>query len=96
MCDCYNHKCEKCEKTIPWHIGDFAYNRDEFKLYCEDHINISDIPKNSDEYALYEVNGEIWLAIGPTDDNHPNDNYNVFRLKEQLTNDSIRNFIEKD
>ncbi len=39
MCDCYGHKCEICEETIPMHIGDFNFPREDFKVYCNMHIN---------------------------------------------------------
>ena len=38
MCDCYYHKCEICEETIPMHIADFAFPRKDFKVYCHKHI----------------------------------------------------------
>ncbi len=39
MCDCYEHKCEICEETIPMHIGDFNFPREDFRVYCHKHIN---------------------------------------------------------
>ena len=41
MCDCYGHECEVggCEETVPMHIGDFNYPRDDFKVWCKDHID---------------------------------------------------------
>lgn len=39
MCDCYSHKCECCEELIPVHIADFNYPREDFKVWCKDHID---------------------------------------------------------
>lgn len=38
MCDCYSHKCEVCEETIPMHINDFDDPRDAFKVWCQKHV----------------------------------------------------------
>ena len=43
MCDCYYHKCEYCNQAIPWHIGNFAFERNEFKVWCQDHIQFAPI-----------------------------------------------------
>lgn len=37
MCDCYEHKCECCNETIPMHIEDFNYPRNKFKVWCYKH-----------------------------------------------------------
>ena len=37
MCDCYGHKCELCETLVPMHIGDFAFPREAFKVWCAHH-----------------------------------------------------------
>lgn len=39
MCDCYDHKCEICEETVPMHIADDAFPRKDFRVYCHKHIN---------------------------------------------------------
>ena len=39
MCDCYGHKCECCDELIPMHIADFGFPRDDFRIWCEKHIN---------------------------------------------------------
>ncbi len=39
MCDCYSHKCECCEELIPMHIADFEFPREDFKIWCEKHID---------------------------------------------------------
>lgn len=36
MCDCYEHKCEGCDKELPVHLGGFATDRDEIKVWCGD------------------------------------------------------------
>lgn len=38
MCDCYEAKCEKCERLIPVHIEDFCTPRDNVKVFCQHHI----------------------------------------------------------
>lgn len=38
MCDCYSHKCEKCDVLLPMHLSDFNTSQDEIKVYCPDHI----------------------------------------------------------
>lgn len=38
MCDCYYHKCEICDNTVPIHISDFDYPRSDFKVWCYQHI----------------------------------------------------------
>jgi len=38
MCDCYSHKCEKCDVRLPIHITDFCVERDEIRVYCDAHI----------------------------------------------------------
>ena len=35
-CDC---EVDGCEETVPMHIGDFLYERDEFKVWCKDHAD---------------------------------------------------------
>lgn len=39
MCDCYGHECEVCGKPVPMHIGDFAYPRKRFKVWCAKHVD---------------------------------------------------------
>ena len=40
MCDCYWPKCsaEGCNKTIPVHIGDYRFPREDVEVWCEKHI----------------------------------------------------------
>ncbi len=38
MCDCYSHKCEKCDVHLPIHITDFCLERDQIRVYCDAHI----------------------------------------------------------
>ncbi len=49
MCDCYMHKCEKCDKKIYLHLEDYNTQRKEIKIYCEKHI-----PKNIDKGVLWK------------------------------------------
>ena len=44
MCDCYGHRCaaEECEEMIPVHIGDFAYPRWRFTVWCAGHLREAD------------------------------------------------------
>ena len=39
MCDCYGHKCECCDERVPMHIADFNYPREDFKMWCHDHVD---------------------------------------------------------
>ncbi len=81
MCDCYGHKCECCDEFIPMHIGDFANEREEFKVWCEKHINqapsgavIFEVTKAWDE----DDEGVGWKCailgpeVGGEGGNHPN------------------------
>jgi len=38
MCDCYDHKCLLCDETVPVHIGDYAYPREDVEVLCKAHI----------------------------------------------------------
>ena len=38
MCNCYNHKCEKCETVIPMHLEDYETRENEIKVFCHEHI----------------------------------------------------------
>ena len=38
MCDCYEHKCQLCDATIPVHVGDYRFDRDEVEAWCHRHI----------------------------------------------------------
>ncbi len=38
MCDCYGHKCELCDELIPMHIGDYKFQREDFRVWCGKHI----------------------------------------------------------
>lgn len=48
MCDCYGHKCEKCDTTLDIHLGDYDTGREEIEVYCDEHI-----PLDTD-------NGVVW------------------------------------
>lgn len=39
MCDCYGHKCECCDEIVQMHIADFAFPRENFKVWCKAHID---------------------------------------------------------
>jgi len=89
MCDTYLHKCcvKGCKERLPWHIADFKYPREKFKMWCQKHLLKA--PGEVVFYAVatkgkwtWTVNGydtpdefEIWAVSGPeTGDynNHPN------------------------
>ena len=79
MCDCYSHKCECCEELIPMHIGDFAYPREDFKVWCKNHIDEAE--KGSVIFTLKEDDDEYlagWKCaikgpdVGAGGDNLPN------------------------
>jgi len=77
MCDCYRHKCEECEALLPWHIGDFKYPREYFKMWCPAHEAVA--PKSAVRFnisdSFVEASG-IWAVTGPSwKDNHPNCGY---------------------
>lgn len=48
MCDCYQAKCERCERLIPVHIEDFCTPRDNVKVFCQHHIP-KDLPCTIEE-----------------------------------------------
>jgi hypothetical protein len=86
MCDCYGHACqhEGCINQISWHIGDFAFEREEFKIWCGDHYK--EAPPNAILFKITEASrserdevrqNHIYCAVvGPecddTGDNYPN------------------------
>jgi len=39
VCDCYSHKCELCDHAVPMHIADFTWPREDFKVWCADHVD---------------------------------------------------------
>jgi len=55
MCDIYYHKCEvvDCTKRIDMHITDFSHPRNEFKVYCKDHISLA--PKGATIFTITKV-----------------------------------------
>lgn len=81
MCDCYLHKCEACNDTLPFHIADFACPREEFKIWCHRHIsqapagavifkfakqcNFSKLPRG---YKMAVAGPDVGFGKG----NHPN------------------------
>jgi hypothetical protein len=40
MCDCFWPECAApgCEETIPVHIGDYRFPREDVEAWCEKHI----------------------------------------------------------
>jgi hypothetical protein len=76
ICDCFSHKCETCENTIEWHIGDFKFPREDFQLWCKDCIDKA--PLDSLLYIPYDIREDIiCAAVGPElwiSDDFPNDN----------------------
>ena len=85
MCDCYSHKCEECDNTIPMHIGDFAYPQEDFKCYCKKHIDkapkgsvIFEVMGNASEHDKYDKIKKGWKCaifgpeVGESGMNHPN------------------------
>lgn len=38
MCDCYNQKCQRCERKFPIHLADWALNRRDIEVYCGRHL----------------------------------------------------------
>lgn len=88
MCDCYEHECavEWCQKTIPMHIGDFAFPREDFMVWCQEHAHYAHpgavIFTVTKTYASYPDPGPEdtpgWQCailgpnVGGSGDNHPN------------------------
>jgi hypothetical protein len=64
MCDCYWPKCEICDETIPVHIGDFRYPREDVKVWCGKHI-----PR--DEYDDPSPGVEVFVLWHDPDDDLP-------------------------
>ena len=80
MCDCYHHECEECEETIPWHIGDYAYPRSDFKAWCPVHEQLA--PQTAKRFMVLSTREHpvkaagVWAVCGPDwDDNEPNCDY---------------------
>jgi len=97
MCDTYLHKCyiKGCKERLPWHIADFKYPREKFKMWCQKHLLKA--PREIIFYAVatkgkwtWTVNGydtpdefRIWAVSGPeTGDynNHPNLPISSYRM----------------
>lgn len=65
MCDCYSPGCEICDETIPVHIEDFNFPRDEVKVFCGKHLptaratifEVTTGTDEKDEEDPYEMNG---------------------------------------
>ncbi|MEN6462794.1 MAG: hypothetical protein ABFC94_15675 [Syntrophomonas sp.] len=82
MCDCYNHKCEVCETTMPFYIADFEYPRSAFKIWC--HRHVKQAPKGAVIFKFHPKGSstskvpknEKWAVVGPNVGlqlgNHPN------------------------
>ena len=49
MCDCYGHKCEKCNEILSVHLEDFDTEREEIKVFCENHL-----PRDMSDGTLWE------------------------------------------
>lgn len=77
MCDCYYHKCEKCDTWLGVHITDFCLRRDEIKIYCNDHI-----PK--DNVVIFESLGGVETPIDTPE------NRKIFEEIKRLQVQSIR------
>ena len=43
MCNCYSAQCEKCDKMLPMHLGDFDTGEDEIQVFCDAHIPEEDV-----------------------------------------------------
>jgi len=43
MCETYDHKCMKCKKTFPIHLGAFKTEPEEIEVYCEKHLPEKDV-----------------------------------------------------
>ena len=80
MSDCYYHRCEKCSKLIPMHIG-LSRERNDYKVYCKNHIKYA-----LDDAGVFMVTKgrqviEVKLMNLPTtnerssDDIHPRDKF---------------------
>ena len=43
MCDCYHPHCTLpgCKESVPFHIADFAYPREIFTIWCEEHMDLA-------------------------------------------------------
>ena len=39
MCDCYYHKCERCDNHVNIHLEDFETPRTEISVFCKNHLN---------------------------------------------------------
>jgi hypothetical protein len=87
MCDCYEHPCEFCKCDVPWHIGDWKFPRERFRLWCPRHIGkapadavVFYYPGKTDErftgrngvYAIAALGPELATGVNPDHDNHPN------------------------
>lgn len=101
MCDCYEHKCEICNELIPWHIGDFNFDRKEFKIWCYKHIQYAE--SGSVLFTLLKASGNDkkyglffgWQCaakgpeIEPHGNNHPNSG-SQFKIDEW---DHLKNLV---
>src|SRR3990167_7192919 len=68
MCDCYGHPCEisGCLNWIQWHIGDYAYPREDFKIWCAKHWRLA--PKGATIFRItkpHRLNYDLWLGYPP-------------------------------
>ena len=109
MCDCYEHPCSVrgCKETIPWHIGDFKFPREDFKMWCHKHIYkssknavIFSIPeptyrdKNHDYYDKDEIfPGWRCAVIGP--ELEPDGDNHVNSATDVLREDPLIKLIKR-
>ena len=78
MCDVYGHPCEKCGAFVDFHIGDFLYEREEFRVWCEQHLSLAPPGSVIFRWEAGEFNGDggacavLGPDVGGEGDNHPN------------------------
>ena len=85
MCDCYGHKCELCDEIVPMHIGDYAYPREAFRVWCDKHVDVA--PFGAIVFTLAEDETDVMFGeayqkgwrcaiigpeVGGDGDNYPN------------------------
>ena len=59
ICDCYYHTCTiaGCMNGVPFHIADFSYPREDFLVWCEEHMNLA--PAGTVKFE-YEFDEDDW------------------------------------
>ena len=58
MCDCYSHKCELCERTVEMHIADYNYPREDFRAWCDRHVD--DAPSDAVVFTVIADDAVEW------------------------------------